>query len=56
MLSKLTIQTIALAKLLAVMRLTLGYAFIYQGQEISMVNQQFQSISELRDIEAQFVS
>lgn len=44
---------IALAKLLAVMQLTLrGTPFIYQGQEIGMVNQRFQSISELRDIES----
>lgn len=42
-----------LAKLLAVMQLTLkGTPFIYQGQEIGMVNKHFTSIDELRDIES----
>jgi oligo-1,6-glucosidase len=42
-----------LAKLLAVMQLTLrGTPFIYQGQELGMVNQKFASISELRDVES----
>jgi oligo-1,6-glucosidase len=42
-----------LAKLLAVMQLTLrGTPFIYQGQEIAMVNRKFTSINELRDIES----
>lgn len=42
-----------LAKLLAVIQLTLrGTPFIYQGQEIGMVNQNFRTISELRDVES----
>lgn len=42
-----------LAKLLAVIQLTLrGTPFIYQGQELGMVNQSFQSIHDLRDVES----
>lgn len=42
-----------LAKLLAVMQLTLrGTPFIYQGQELGMINQNFASINELRDVES----
>lgn len=42
-----------LAKLLAVMQLTLrGTPFIYQGQELGMVNNSFTSINQLRDVEA----
>ncbi|HKM33203.1 MAG TPA: alpha-glucosidase [Lachnospiraceae bacterium] len=42
-----------LGKLLAVMQLTLrGTPFIYQGQELGMVNQRFESIAELRDVES----
>ena len=42
-----------LAKLLATMLLTLpGTPFIYQGQEIGMVNKDFQSIADLRDVES----
>ncbi|HHT49299.1 MAG TPA: alpha-glucosidase [Firmicutes bacterium] len=41
------------AKLLATMLLTLpGTPFIYQGQEIAMINKDFRSIAELRDIES----
>lgn len=41
------------AKLLATMLLTLpGTPFIYQGQEIGMINKDFRSIEELRDIES----
>lgn len=43
----------AVAKLLATLLLTLpGTPFIYQGQEIGMVNKKFRSIGELRDIES----
>ena len=42
-----------LAKLLAGIQLTLrGTPFIYQGQEIGMVNQNFKSIEQLRDVES----
>lgn len=42
-----------LGKLLAVMELTLkGTPFIYQGQEIGMVNKNFTSIDELKDVES----
>jgi oligo-1,6-glucosidase len=42
-----------LGKLLAVIQLTLrGTPFIYQGQELGMMNQKFQSISDLRDVES----
>lgn len=42
-----------LAKLLAVIQLTLrGTPFIYQGQELGMVNQNFQSMKDLRDVES----
>ena len=42
-----------LAKLLAGIQLTLkGTPFIYQGQEIGMVNQNFKSIDQLRDVES----
>ena len=42
-----------LAKLLAVIQLTLrGTPFIYQGQEIGMINQDFLSIDDLRDVES----
>lgn len=42
-----------LGKLLAVIQLTLrGTPFIYQGQELGMINQNFQSIADLRDVES----
>ncbi|WMJ24033.1 alpha-glucosidase [Paludicola sp. MB14-C6] len=42
-----------LGKLLAVIQLTLrGTPFIYQGQELGMINQEFKDISDLRDVEA----
>ncbi|MDR3552024.1 MAG: alpha-glucosidase [Clostridia bacterium] len=42
-----------LGKLLAVMQLTLkGTPFIFQGQELGMINADYQSISQLRDIES----
>ncbi|HKL78857.1 MAG TPA: alpha-amylase family glycosyl hydrolase, partial [Mobilitalea sp.] len=42
-----------LGKLLAVIQLTLrGTPFIYQGQELGMINQSFESIDELRDVES----
>ncbi len=42
-----------LAKLLLTMQLTLkGTVFLFQGQELGRVNQNFQDISELRDIES----
>ncbi len=42
-----------LGKLLAVIQLTLrGTPFIYQGQELGMINQSFQSITELKDVES----
>ena len=44
---------VVVAKLLATMQLTLpGTPFIYQGQEIGMVNKDFRSIEEFRDIES----
>lgn len=44
---------IPLAKLLAVMQLTLrGTPFIFQGQELGMINNHFSSIDELRDVES----
>ena len=44
---------IVLGKLLAVIQLTLrGTPFIYQGQELGMINQSFQSITELKDVES----
>lgn len=43
----------ALGKLLAVIQLTLrGTPFIYQGQELGMINQKFKSVSDLRDVES----
>jgi oligo-1,6-glucosidase len=43
----------AVAKLLATIQLTLrGTPFIYQGQELGMVNRAFSSIKELRDVES----
>ncbi|BCJ98984.1 alpha-glucosidase [Anaerocolumna chitinilytica] len=42
-----------LGKLLAVIQLTLrGTPFIYQGQELGMINQCFKTISEIRDVES----
>lgn len=42
-----------LAKLLAVIQLTLrGTPFIYQGQELGMVNKKYTSINDLRDLES----
>ena len=42
-----------LAKLLATMQLTLkGTPFVFQGQELGMVNRAFTSIGELRDVES----
>ena len=42
-----------LAKLLATMLLTLpGTPFIYQGQELGMINKDFQSMADLRDVES----
>ena len=42
-----------LAKLLATILLTLpGTPFIYQGQELGMVNKDFRSIADLRDVES----
>ena len=42
-----------LAKLLAVMQMTLkGTPFIYQGQELGMINNNFTSIDQLRDVES----
>lgn len=42
-----------LGKLLAVIQLTLrGTPFIYQGQELGMINQRFKAIEELRDVES----
>jgi len=42
-----------LAKLLATMQMTLkGTPFVFQGQELGMVNRDFSSIGELRDVES----
>lgn len=42
-----------LAKLLATMEFTLrGTPFIYQGQEVGMINNDFTSIEQLRDVES----
>ena len=42
-----------LGKLLAVIQLTLrGTPFIYQGQELGMINQNFHTIADLRDVES----
>lgn len=42
-----------IAKLLALMQLTLkGTPFIFQGQELGMINQKFSEIGQLRDIES----
>lgn len=42
-----------LAKLLALLQLTLkGTPFIFQGQELGMMNNRFRSIQELRDVES----
>lgn len=42
-----------LGKLLAVILLTLrGTPFIYQGQELGMINQDFKTIEDLRDVES----
>ncbi len=42
-----------LAKLLAAMQLTLkGTPFIFQGQELGMVNKSFSSITEMHDVES----
>jgi oligo-1,6-glucosidase len=44
---------VAVAKLLAVMQLTLrGTPFIYQGQELGLINKKFTSIDEIRDVES----
>lgn len=44
---------VVLAKLLAMIQLTLkGTPFLFQGQEIGMINQKFTSPSQLRDIES----
>jgi len=44
---------VVLAKLLALLQLTLkGTPFLFQGQEIGEVNNKFQSIDELRDVES----
>ena len=44
---------IVLAKLLATMQLTLpGTPFIYQGQELGMVNKKFTSMDALKDVES----
>lgn len=44
---------VVISKLLAVIQLTLrGTPFIYQGQELGMVNQRFESIDQLRDVES----
>ncbi len=43
----------AIAKLLATVQFTLrGTPFLYQGQEIGMVNQAFTSLDQLRDVES----
>lgn len=43
----------AIGKLLATILLTLrGTPFVYQGQELGMVNQRFTSIEQLRDVES----
>ena len=43
----------ALGKLIATLLLTLkGTPFIFQGQEIGMVNQQFRSLEDFRDVES----
>jgi len=42
-----------LAKLLAIMQLTLrGTPFLFQGQELGMVNKDFKSVNNLRDVES----
>lgn len=42
-----------LAKLLATLQMTLkGTPFIFQGQELGAVNQEFRSIADLRDVES----
>jgi oligo-1,6-glucosidase len=42
-----------LAKLLAMIQLTLkGTPFVFQGQEIGSINQEFQTIEDLRDVES----
>lgn len=42
-----------IGKLLAVIQLSLrGTPFIYQGQELGMINQNFKSIDDLRDVES----
>lgn len=42
-----------IAKLLATIQMTLkGTPFIFQGQELGMINQDFSSIDDLRDVEA----
>lgn len=44
---------VVLGKLLAVIQLTLrGTPFIFQGQELGMINQEFKSIGDLRDVES----
>jgi oligo-1,6-glucosidase len=44
---------VVIAKLLATMQMTLkGTPFVFQGQEIGMINQDFSSIDDLRDVEA----
>ncbi len=43
----------AVAKLLATIQLTLpGTPFLFQGQEIGTVNQEFSSVADLRDVES----
>lgn len=40
-----------IAKLLAVIQMTLkGTPFLYQGQELGRVNQEFTSVSQLKDV------
>ena len=44
---------VVLGKLLGMIQLTLkGTPFIYQGQELGLINKEFKSIEELRDIES----
>ncbi len=56
MISKINLDPVyrkVIAKLLAMLQLTLkGTPFLYQGQEIGSINQKFQSIEELRDVES----
>ena len=46
-------QRIAVAKLLATIQFTLpGTPFLFQGQEIGAIDQHFESVSDLRDVES----